>query len=155
MDQTFSPWLRWVDRNQLGEILKFPGVYVIALSEKNLASTPFEWSEEIIYIGMTNSKGGLKSRLQQFENTIKGKSGHGGAERVRHKHGDYNLLVPGLFVPVNYTECDVSSNKSSDLQLMGKVAQQEYECFAVFVEKFPNHPFQVPEFNNKQKSQKK
>ena len=94
MNQTFSNWIRWVDRNQLGEILKFPGVYAIARSDGNLTSTPFEWSEEIIYIGMTNAKGGLKSRLQQFENTIKGKRGHGGAVRVRFKYPDYDALVP-------------------------------------------------------------
>ena len=81
MSQPFSTWIRWIERNQLGETLKFPGVYAIALSDKDLTSTPFEWSEEIIYIGMTNAKGGLKSRLQQFENTIIGKTGHGGAER--------------------------------------------------------------------------
>ena len=42
----------------------------------------FDWIKEIIYIGMTNSKGGLKNRLQQFDNTIAGKTGHGGAQRV-------------------------------------------------------------------------
>ena len=125
MSQIFSTWIRWSDRNRLGEILEFPGVYAIALSDKDLASTPFEWSDEIIYIGMTNAKGGLKSRLQQFEDTIIGKTGHGGAERVRHKHRDYNILVPKLFVSVSYTECDVTSNKPSDLLFMGKVAHQE------------------------------
>ena len=151
MNQIFSDWVRWPERNRLGETLRFPGVYAIALSNNELASSSFEWSDEIIYIGMTNAKGGLKSRLQQFENTIIGKTGHGGAERVMHKHRDYNLLVSKLFVSVSYTECDVISNKPSDLRLMGQVAQQEYECFAIFVEKFGR----LPEFNDKKKSPKK
>jgi hypothetical protein len=151
MNQAFSTWIRWSKRDQLGKILKFPGVYAIAVSDKNLASAPFEWSEEIIYVGMTNSKGGLESRLQQFENTIIGKRGHGGAARVRYKHKDYNLLVSKLFVSVSHIECDVKSNQPSDLRLMGDVPKHEYECFAIFVEKFGR----LPEFNDKKRSPKK
>ena len=117
-------------------MLKFPGVYAIAYSDNDITATPFEWSEEIIYIGMTNAKGGLKSRLQQFENTIFDRRGHGGAERVRYKHRDYNQLVSKLFVSISHTECDVKSNRPSDLRLMGSVARQEYDCFAIFAEKF-------------------
>ena len=150
MTESFSNWTRWRDRDQLPGI-KFPGVYVIAMSDKDIASTPFTWRKEIIYIGMTNSKGGLKSRLQQFENTINGKEGHGGAVRVRFKHRDYNALVSKLFVSLSHTECDVTSNKPSDLRLMGNVAQQEYKCFAGFAKMFG----QLPEFNDKKNSPKK
>jgi hypothetical protein len=152
MTKSFSKWTRWVERNQLPGI-KYPGVYAIALADENIASTPFAWREEIIYVGVTISKGGLKSRLQQFDNTINGKEGHGGAVRVRFKHRDYNALVSRLFVSVNYTECDAKPNlpKPSDLRLMGLVLQQEYECFAVFTEKFKRWP----EFNNKKESRKK
>jgi hypothetical protein len=102
---------------------------------------------------MTISKSGLESRLQQFDNTINGKEGHGGAVRVRFKHQDYNMLVSKLFVSINYTECDVKPNlpRPSDLRLMGFVLQQEHECFAVFAEKFERWP----EFNDKKKSRKK
>src|SRR5579859_6548839 len=99
MTRAFSVWESWANRAALADLAS-PGIYALAISRKAISGTAFSWRPEIVYIGMTNSKGGLKSRLQQFDNTIKGKSGHGGAERVRHKHGDYNLLVPGLFVPV-------------------------------------------------------
>ena len=146
----FSKWTQWDDRNLLHG-LTFPGVYAIALSDTDMASTPFEWSEKIIYVGMSNAKGGLKARLQQFENTIRGKKGHGGAERVRFKHSYYDKLVPMLFVSASHTECIVTSNKPSDLRAMGIVAQQEYECLALFAEKFGR----LPEFNDKKKSPKK
>jgi hypothetical protein len=152
MTKSFSNWTRWRERDQLpGK--EFPGVYVIALADEDIASTPFAWREEIIYIGMTISKGGLKSRLQKFDDTINKKEGHGGATRVRFKHRDYNVLVSKLFVSVNYTECDVKPNlpKPSDLRLMGSVLQHEYECFAVFAEKFGWRP----EFNDKKNSRKK
>jgi hypothetical protein len=151
MNKDFSNWIRWPNRNQLGKILRFPGIYAIAISDEDLTATSFEWSKKIIYVGMSNAKGGLKSRLQQFENTIIGKRGHGGAQRVRFKHKDYNLLVPKLFVAVSHTECDVNSNKPSDLRLMGEVAKQEFDCFAIFVEKFGH----LPEFNDKKLSPKK
>lgn len=152
MTENFSHWTRWRERERLPGI-RFPGVYVIAMSDENIALTPFTWREEIIYVGMTISKGGLKSRLQQFDNTINGKEGHGGAVRVRFKHRDYNMLASKLFVSVNYNECDVKPNlpKPSDLRLMGSVLQHEYECFAVFAEKFGRWP----EFNDKKNSRKK
>jgi hypothetical protein len=148
----FSQWVQWRDRNSLQGI-KRPGVYAIAISDRNIVKRPFSWSKEIVYIGMTISKGGLKSRLQQFDNTINWKKGHGGAERLRKMHQHYGKLVPKLFVSIRYTECDdLKQNppSPSDLRLMGTVLQQEYECFAVFVTKFKKWP----QFNDKKNSPK-
>jgi len=131
--------------------LQYQGVYAIALSHNDISGELFSWRSEIFYIGMTNSKGGLKSRLQQFENTIIGKDGHGGAHRVRFKHPDYNTLVPKLYVSVCSYKCNVLSNAPEDFRIMGDVAKFEYECFAVFAEKFGK----LPEFNDKKRSPKK
>jgi len=84
----FSQWVQWHDRTNLQGI-KSPGIYVIAKSNRNIAKRPFSWRKEIVYIGMTISKAGLKSRLQQFDDTINWKKGHGGAERFRKIHRDY------------------------------------------------------------------
>ncbi len=147
----FTHWAKWQDRNSLPD-LKDPGVYVIALSDHDLAGKSFSWcSKKIVYIGMTNSKDGLKSRLQRFEYTIIGKNGHGGALRVRFKHSVYDTLVPKLFVSVCSYNCDVTSNAPEDFRIMGDVAKFEYECFAVFTEHFG----QLPEFNDKKRSPKK
>lgn len=145
----FSKWARWKDRNGLAGI-EFPGVYAIGISDTDMAGRPFNWCCEIVYVGMTNARGGVKSRLQQFENTIKGKLGHGGAHRVRFKHPDYRSLTPRLFVSICPRECQVTSNKPDDLRIMGEVAKQEYECLAVFVEKFGH----FPEFNDRKRSPK-
>jgi len=150
MTRSFSEWAKWSERKNLLK-LQYPGVYAIALSERDISGTPFSWCSEIIYIGMTNAKGGLKSRLGQFENTIRGKKGHGGAHRVRFKHSDYSKLVPTLYVSVYPHECNVQSNNPMDLRIMGDVAKLEYECFAVFVEHFGR----LPEFNDKKRSPKK
>jgi len=150
MKKGFSKWARWQERDTLDNI-KFPGVYAITLSDKDISGKAFSWRREIIYVGMTNAQGGLKSRLQQFDNTIKGKEGHGGGKRVRFKYRNYKKLSPRLYVSVCPYKCNVKSNLPVDLRIMGDVAKLEYECLAVFVEKFER----LPEFNDKERSPKK
>jgi hypothetical protein len=150
MKNGFSNWAKWCNRSALRQ-LQSPGVYAIVLSDSDISGTAFSWRPEVIYVGMTNAKGGLKSRLQQFDNTIKGGDGHGGGHRVRFKHPDYGPLVSRLYVSVCPYECNVESNRPSDLRIMGDVAKHEYECFAVFAETFNR----LPEFNDKKKSPKK
>lgn len=150
MKDKFSAWANWSKRNRLARLC-YPGIYALALSEDELAGTAFSWRMDVIYIGMTNAKGGLKSRLQQFENTIKGGNGHGGGQRFRFKYRDFAKIKQRLYVSVYPHQCDVDSNKPSDLRTMGRVAKNEYDCFATFVEKFRR----LPEFNDKKRSPKK
>jgi site-specific DNA-methyltransferase (adenine-specific) len=83
---------------------------------RNISGKPFSWCEEIIYIGMTNAPYGLKGRLRHFDATISGKAtNHGGADRVRYAHQNYELLSPQLYVAVAAFKCDVLSNKPQDL----------------------------------------
>lgn len=145
----FSRWVKFTDRNSL-ENINYPGVYCIAITDKNLSSKEFDLIEDIKYVGMTNSINGLKGRLYQFDNTIKGKRGHGGADRFRFKHKDYLSLVKMLYVSVNPFKCNVTTNKPYDLRIMGEVAQFEYEYLARYVEKYG----QLPEFNDKKLSLK-
>jgi hypothetical protein len=149
IDRDFSHWTKWNDRNSLNGI-KYPGIYCIAISEIDLSEQDFEIISKITYVGMTNSKAGLKGRLKQFDNTIIGKTGHGGADRFRFKYENYKDLVDKLYVSVSSFECDVKSNAPKDLRIMGEVAKFEYDCFAEYVEKFG----ELPEFNNKSKSLK-
>ena len=145
-EEKFSEWFSWDSRENAIDI-RSPGVYVCAVSKNNISGEKFSWLPQIIYIGMTNSRAGLKGRLKQFDNTIIGKRGHhGGADRVRYKHQDYQELKKQLYVAVSPFKCDVKSNKPSDLRVMGEVVKFEYDCFAYFVELFEI----LPEFNNKQ-----
>jgi hypothetical protein len=150
MNKVFSDWAKWANRKALAD-LACPGVYALAISPTEISATAFSWRQEIVYVGMTNSKGGLKSRLQQFDDTIKGREGHGGGCRVRFKHPDYQKLASHLYVSVCPYDCDVTLNDPKNLRIMGEILKHEYECFALFVEKFGN----LPEFNDKKKSRKK
>ena len=146
----FSNWIKWSDRSKLKD-LQCPGVYAISYNKTGINNKSFDWIEEIIYVGMTNSKKGIKNRLRQFDNTIFGKEGHGGAKRVRYKYKDYDKLIKHLYVAVRPFKCDVTSNKEKDLLIMGKVAEYEYICFAEYVKGFG----MLPEFNDKKRSPKK
>lgn len=149
MEYKFSSWTKWKNRDFL-KGNKYPGIYCIAISGKDLSKQKFEWISQITYVGMTNSKGGLKSRLKQFDNTIIGKKGHGGADRFRYKYENYQKLIDKLYVSICHFECDVNSNTPKDLRIMGEVAKFEYDCFAEYVERFGG----LPEFNNKSNSPK-
>src|SRR2546430_191575 len=137
LERRFSEWKPWSKRETLVG-LNWPGDYAIAYSRRLISESPFSWRKEIIYVGMTNSVGGLRGRLRQFENTLKGKLGHGGADRVRFKFWNYKYLAPDLFVAVACFKCDVSSNRPADLRKMGEVARFEFLCLAQFTEKFGN-----------------
>jgi hypothetical protein len=147
----FTSWKKWEDRDII-ENVNYPGVYIIAKSKIDISSKEFSWIEDIIYIGYTNCKnGGLKTRLKQFDNTIKGKTGHGGAERVRYKYNDYNKLKNELYVSVKFFKCDVKSDKPEDLIIMGESREFEEISIARYVK---NHG-RLPEFNDMKKSKKK
>lgn len=152
MAKAFSNWCQWLKRATLAN-LECPGVYAVARSQTDISGTRFSWPlrPEIVYFGVTNSKGGLKARLRQFENTIQGKRGHGGAARVRFKHPDYLVLSSQLYVAVRSWDCDVTSNDAKNLRIIGEILRYEYECFASFVEMFGR----LPEFNDKERSPKK
>jgi hypothetical protein len=94
---------------------------------------------------MSNSRGGLKSRLKQFDNTISGKRGHGGADRVRYKYDNYDELIKRLYITIQPFECDVESNNPKDLRTMGDVVKFEYICYAEYAERFNS----LPKFNDK------
>lgn len=102
-------------------------------------------------LGMTNAIGGLKSRLYQFDVTIKGGRVHGGAHRFRFKHPNYDSLIRDLYVSVSPFRCQVTSGKPEDFRVMGEVAKFEYECFAIYAEAHGH----LPEFNDKKRSPKK
>ena len=147
----FFNWIKWPGRNDLNN-LQYPGVYVISYNKHDINNKSFDWIEETIYVGMTNSKKGIKNRLKQFNNTICWKgNNHGGAKRVRYKYKDYDNLIKYLYVAVRPFKCDVNSNKEKDLLIMGKVAEYEYICFAEYVKRFG----MLPEFNDKKRSPKK
>lgn len=147
----FSNWVKFDQRDQLSDT-HYPGVYAIAISTRDIASTRFRWIKAISYFGFTNAVGGLRGRLNRFNNTLRDRSGpgHGGAQRFRSKYRDGNALAKKLYVAVCPFKCDVSTNKPADLRVMGDVVRAEYLAFAKYAALYRR----LPEFNDKEKSPK-
>jgi hypothetical protein len=148
----FTNWQHWPARNQLGDALRYPGVYVIRMCLEALPiGTAFEYTEDIIYVGMTNSVAGLKGRLGQFDETMRtSRVTHGGADRVRLQYQNYSEFTSFAYVSVCHVACNVTSNEPDDLRLMGKVAELEYLALASYAEKFGR----LPKFNDKKWTKK-
>ena len=147
--QRFSDWKNWLSRTSLDD-LRSPGVYALAVSDHDLSETAFSWLPQIVYFGMTNSLAGLAGRLKQFDNTINGKFGHGGAERFCRDFPQAQELYTRLFVAVLPFKCNVTSNQPTDLIEMGNVTKAEFECFAHFASLFGR----LPKYNDKKNSPK-
>ncbi|WP_103664990.1 GIY-YIG nuclease family protein [Gracilimonas amylolytica] len=137
----FPEWKKW-DNRELLDGLTFPGVYILAITDQSIGGNEFSWLEEIVYVGMTNSKKGLKSRWYQFDRTIRGYTGHGGAKRFRYDYSDYKSLKSNLFVSARYFQCNnkIYPPKPEDLIIMGEVAKFEYVCIAEYMKRFGRRP---------------
>ena len=150
----FSKWTKWENKATLHD-LHHPGIYALRISDENVENMSFELIEEICYFGMTNSKPGLKGRLNQFNNSLHDKSGggHGGAERFRNDYRnpvDAKILAAKLYVSVCPFECVGRESTAENLRIFGRVAMAEYEAFAKYVEKFK----ELPKYNNRTESKK-
>lgn len=135
----------WTKLSEIGKLDKFPGVYIIAYSEKNISGKPFK--KEIIYIGMTNSRGGLQRRLTQFDNTLRNNANnHSGARRIRERYSNYDKLAKKLYISTQTFKCNVLSDQAKDFLIMGDVVKHEYTCFAEYIKRFRNG---LPKFNKR------
>ena len=143
-ESRFSPWITWGDRDQCAGCRQ-PGVYVIAMRSRPRANRKFAWSKDIVYIGMTNSVGGLTARLRQFDQTLAGTLRHGGADRMRFRHRNYARFFKQAYVAIAPFPCSPGSALPRDLRVMGDVAKFEFLCLAAYADKFGD----LPKFNKR------
>ncbi len=134
----FPPWVPWESRRRL-PLVRLPGVYLLSITTESLTGNALQW-DDVSYIGMTNSIGGLASRWRQFDRAIRGKGGHSGGNKVfrilGHREAwEVDLFVTGMTIP-----CDVRRSASEDLRQMGLVASLEYEAFAQYQEEVGGKP---------------
>ena len=153
-EREFSNWVNFNNRAEIQDKnWKFPGIYAIAYSKKDLSNQKFNLLENIVYFGMTNSISGLRGRLKQFETTIYlTRDQHGGANRFIYSLSkEDGSWINRLYVSVMYFKCDVTTNNPNDLLVMGDVLKQEFICFSDYAKKFKK----LPRFNDKKASPKK
>ena len=134
----FSNWYSWENRKQY-PLKNCPGIYLIAISNKNIeGKTPC--FSNVRYIGMTNSKGGLRSRWSQFHNSIRGGEGHGPGKRIFRQKGHYNKWTEKLYVSAMGIPRDEDRHNPKYYIKRGWVAYLEQEALANFHEVVGDHP---------------
>ena len=144
-------WYKWKDRNKI-ENRKQPAIYFIAHSYEDISGNEFSMRKDIVYIGMTVSKNGLKGRLDQFEATLKfSNRTHGGAERVRFKHPNYIDFFEKTYISARIFPLSISRDSSNDWRVKGDCVGHEYKSFADYFDEYNK----LPEFNDQKESKKK
>ena len=133
----FSKWQTWEQLDKSKDINN-PGVYSIAITNKDLVGKKFDF-KDVVYIGMTNSRGGLKQRLNQFKNSLNGKRAHSGGTRtfkeVKIKYKNWSNHKLKLFIAIHCVgtcQVDKKERKPKDLRVMGECVFLEYEALARF-----------------------
>lgn len=130
----------------INEIEKiYPGVYLISWSREELEGEKVQL-KDVYYIGMTNAKGGVKSRLKQFRNGIIKGVGHSGGNRWRkekNKGKEYDQKNGKKFYSAYVQiECIVIKGVRSadDLRKMGNITKLEYEMMALYKKETGGEP---------------
>lgn len=132
----FSRWTPWESRFDISG-REYPGVYVIAISDDDLAGHAVRW-RDVVYVGMTKSKGGLTQRWSQFQNSIRGRNGHSGGWTIFQALGSFDDWTSNLFVAAMPVRCNPADPNPTDLRRLGWVAYLEYEAFSKFSRQVPD-----------------
>jgi len=124
----------------------YPGIYLLAFTERNLEGEIVNPSD-IFYVGMSNARKGLKSRVKQFLNGIEKNDSHSAGMRF-HKENSNGIPfsecnLPGKFYIVSSTfKCDVHklTRTPNDLKIMGDICRLEYHLLAHIKEQTNSEP---------------
>jgi len=136
---SLSQWYKWSNRKNYS-LRKYPGVYCISITIKeNLEGTDVHL-KDVVYIGMTNSRGGLQSRWRQFYNSIRGKSAHSGGNTIFKDLGHFDTWQLQLYVAAMGIKVNTANPTADDYRKMGMVAYLEYEAFAQYYKAIDGHP---------------
>jgi hypothetical protein len=125
---------------------KYPGVYLIAWTEQNLSGQEIKL-EDIFYVGMSNARKGLSSRLKQFIDGVEKNDGHSAGMRFFKQYSN-NIpfsqmqLDKQFYIVTSTFECDVNKKTRTpkDLRIMGEICKLEYFLLAHIKEKIGKEP---------------
>ena len=112
--------------------LSSPGVYILAWSVSPLAGKKPK-PRDVLYVGMSNSAGGVRARLRQFLGGLEQNNRHSGAKRFFREYA-HNVPISRyrtknrFFGTAIALKCDSNKleAKPTDFRIMGHVACLEY-----------------------------
>jgi len=158
--KNFTPWVLWEKMKKDPDGINCPGIYLITFDKKVLNKAADPTQSEIVYVGMTNSKGGIKSRLKQFVCAVRGTKVHSGGSRVRYQikrnknfefYKKQEELLKNLHISFCAFKCNVKLVSPETLRVMGEVAKHEYYVLSDYLEKNKC----LPRFNDRKLSPRK
>lgn len=138
-------WVKLDDKNLI-KLKDVPGVYILAYSDEDIMEKEIK-IKDIFYVGMSNSKGGVRQRLKQFLTGIEKNKNHSAGMRFSTEYANglpwskfkerKTFYVASISIP-----CEVSKDKrnADDLRTMGIVAKLEYDVLAFMKEKTGKEP---------------
>jgi len=114
----------------------YPGIYLLAFTDKNLDGEIVKPSD-IFYIGMSNARKGLTSRVKQFLNGIEKNGSHSAGMRF-YKENSKGIAfsecshLSKFYIASSTFKCDVNklTRTPSDLRIMGDICKLEYHLLA-------------------------
>jgi hypothetical protein len=126
--------------------LRHPGVYLLAYSGRSLEGSAIK-AHDVLYVGMSNSAGGVRSRLNQFKKGIEENHHHSGARRFFREHGGGKPFAAAgtrrrLYFSALTFECESRKGlaKPDDLRIMGHINCIEYYAIAHVAEQTGKNP---------------
>ena len=114
----------------------YPGIYLLAFTDKNLEGEIVKPSD-IFYVGMSNARKGITSRIQQFINGIEKNGSHSAGMRF-YKENSKSIPfskcshLEKFYIVSLAFKCDVNkaTRTPNDLRIMGDICQLEYYLLA-------------------------
>lgn len=126
--------------------LKYPGIYLLAFRRAALEGRGIVESD-VLYVGMSNSSGGVAQRLKQFRDGIEKNGFHSGAMRFYRDHSNgspFSAVKSNkkfYFVALTLPCVSVKARaQPTDFQTMGHVAALEYYVVARVLERTGRTP---------------
>jgi hypothetical protein len=129
-----------VDRWDDDKLLRFPGVCLLAYGGRELDGQMIK-IDDVYYVGMSNSAGGVRARLKQFKSALEKGRGHSGGNRCYKQNDEKPFSTLRDRKKFHYAalclECSSSVKSCArpcDFRTMGDVASLEYYAIAHFQE---------------------
>lgn len=124
----------------------YPGVYLLAFTNQNLERKKAE-PRDVYYVGMSNARKGLESRIKQFINGIEKNGSHSAGMRFFKEESNgipfskSNHTRKFYLVSLTF-KCDVNklTRTPNDLRIMGDICKLEYDLLAYIKEVTTNEP---------------
>lgn len=114
----------------------YPGIYLLAFTDKKLDNEIVKPSD-IFYVGMSNARKGISSRIKQFINGIEKNGSHSAGMRFFKENSKGNAYskcnhLENFYMVSLAFKCDVNkeTRTPNDLKIMGVICQLEYYLLA-------------------------